>query len=97
MMMKIKQRGIRALIAEISMLINYKFCLEAWDLWKRSWALWGARTDDELIKYLEIHMRESSMDVLESAENCLISDEPEALMRREMGLMKERQGKMENY
>ena len=68
---------------------------EAWGLWKRSWALWGVRTNDELIKFLEIHMRESSTDVLNSAEEMLISDEPEALARREIGLMKERQKKRE--
>ena len=63
---------------------------EIWNLYKRSWALFGVKTHAELVRMLERYLEECSGDVLQEAESILISHEPEALMRREMGLMKER-------
>jgi len=63
---------------------------EAWELYKKSWALMGVKTHAGLVRMLERYIRESSMDVLGDAENILVSDEPEALVRREIGLMKGR-------
>lgn len=42
---------------------------------------------------LEHYLKESSMDVVNDAEYNLMSDEPEALMRIEIGMMKERLAK----
>ena len=45
---------------------------------------------------LERYVWESSMDVLEDAERSLLSNEQEALVRRELRLMKERERKRKN-
>jgi len=63
---------------------------EIWNIYKRSWALFGVKTHAELVRMLERYMEEGSMEVLNGAERILISDEPEALVRREIGLAKER-------
>ena len=63
---------------------------DAWTLYARSWALMGVKTFEGQVKMLEVYLRESSLTVQEDAEHNLISKEPEALVRREIGLMKER-------
>ena len=63
---------------------------EAWELYKKSWALFGVRTHEKLVKMLNIDVREDSIIVIEDSERQLMSDEPEALMRREIGLIKEK-------
>lgn len=63
---------------------------EVWDVYRRSWALMGVRGDKELVRFLEIDMWEHSCDVLEHAEHQLLSDEPEALVRRVIGIEKEK-------
>jgi len=50
--------------------------------------LFGVKTYAGLVRMLERYVGESSMEVIDDAENNLISDEPEALMPREIRLMK---------
>ena len=38
---------------------------ETWELYKKSWALFGVKTDDGVVKMLEVHMCEESMDVID--------------------------------
>jgi hypothetical protein len=68
---------------------------EVWGVFKRSWAVMGVRTDEHLIRMLEIDLWEGAISVLETAERALISDTPEAYVRREIGLEKERSEKLE--
>lgn len=63
---------------------------EVWELYKKSWALFGVRTHEELVKTLNNSLWDDSIVVLEDSERHLISNEPEALMRREIGLTKEK-------
>lgn len=63
---------------------------EVWELFKASWALMGIRTHDELVRMLEVEMWENSSIVLDDAEVHLMDDTPEAYVRREIGLERER-------
>ncbi len=63
---------------------------EAWTLYKKSWALMDVKTHAGLVRMLERYMEESSKEVIDYAEHNLLSDEPEALFLREVGLMKEK-------
>jgi len=38
---------------------------ETWELYKKSWALFGVKPDDGVVKMLEVHMWEESMDVID--------------------------------
>lgn len=71
-------------------MVKIEIADEAWDVYKRSWALMGIRTDEELVRIFEGDLRETSISVLENAETELIDDTPEAYVRREIGLEKER-------
>ena len=63
---------------------------EVWDVYKKSWALPGVKTHAGLIRMLESYMYESSIEVLDDAEKSLVGDEPEPLVLREKGMIKER-------
>jgi hypothetical protein len=63
---------------------------EVWDVYRRSWALMEVRGYKELVRFLEIEMWEHSCDVLEHAEHQLLSDEPEAFVRRAIGIDKKK-------
>lgn len=58
-----------------------------------SWALMGIRTDEKLIDILEQEIWRESLAVIAAAEEELIDDTPEAYVRREIGLEKERRNK----
>lgn len=62
---------------------------EIWSLFRSSMAVFGWKTDDECIRALEQQLWEESKHCLEDAERELISSEPEALVRRMIGLEKE--------
>ena len=68
---------------------------EVWSLYKKSWALMGVRTDEELFRMLEDQIWEECMNVIECAEKQLIDDTPEAYVQREIGLEKEGEGSMQ--
>jgi hypothetical protein len=63
---------------------------EVWQLYKKSWALMGVRTEEKLIALLEDQLWEESFNVIEGSERELIDDTPEAYMQRAIGLEKER-------
>ena len=63
---------------------------EVWQVYKKSWALMGVRTEEKLIAFLEDDLREKSLSVIEDGERLLIGDTPEAYVQREIGLEKER-------
>ena len=63
---------------------------EVWQVYKKSWALMGVRTDEKLVAFLEDDLREKSLSVIEDGERLLIGDTPEAYVQREIGLEKER-------
>lgn len=63
---------------------------EVWQVYKKSWALMGVRTDEKLIAFLEDDLREKSLSVIEDGERLLIGDTPEVYVQREIGLAKER-------
>jgi hypothetical protein len=63
---------------------------EVWALFKKSWALFGTKTHAELVKMLNVDLKETSLNIIEDAKWHLFSDEPEALMLREIGLMEEK-------
>jgi hypothetical protein len=50
-------------------LVKVDFSDEVWELFKRSWALLGVRTHDELVRVLESQVREESVACLDGAEN----------------------------
>jgi len=66
---------------------------EAWNTYKKSWALFGVRTHKELTRMLELYLQESSQECIEYAKRHLISNEPEALVSRGIGLREEKQKK----
>jgi hypothetical protein len=66
---------------------------KVWEEYKSSWALLGVRIDEEVVKMLEDGLWEDSQDVLETSEEYLIDDTPEAYVRREIGLEKEKMKK----
>lgn len=66
---------------------------QAWKLYKKSWALMGVKTHVKLVRMLNLYLEESSIVVLQDAERILVGNEPEAYMRREIGLMKEKRNK----
>jgi hypothetical protein len=74
-------------------MVRIEIDAEVWNVFKRSWALLGVRTDEELVRMLEDDLWEKSNNVLDDAETQLIDDTPEAYVRREIGLEKERLGK----
>lgn len=53
----------------------------------------GIRTDEKLIDILEQEIWRESLAVIAAAEEELIDDTPEAYVRREIGLEKERRNK----
>ena len=63
---------------------------EVWELYKKSWALLGTKTHEGLIKMLEVQLWEESYGCIEDGKKQLMSDEPEALVLREIGLMEEK-------
>jgi hypothetical protein len=64
-----------------------------WQLWERSWALFGVKDDAELIRMLELQMREESEHVLEDAERQLPTDAPAAIVQRMHGILKQKRRK----
>jgi hypothetical protein len=42
---------------------------DAWEVYKRSWALMGIRSHDELVRILEDDIEEKSISVIEDAES----------------------------
>ena len=62
---------------------------EVWDLLKKSWFIWGVKTDEEIIKMLNQRIWEDAYIAVNDAKRHLISEEPEALMTREIGIMEE--------
>ena len=62
---------------------------EVWRVYRQSWALLGIRTDEQLIKLLEMQLMEESASVVEDAETELIDDTPEAYVQRQIGLLKQ--------
>ena len=63
---------------------------EVWQVYKKSWALMGVRTEEKLVAFLEDDLREKSLSVIDDGERLLIGDTPEAYVQREIGLEKER-------
>ena len=63
---------------------------EVWQVYKKSWALMGVRTEEKLIAFLNDDLWEKSLSVIEDSERQLIDDTPEAYVQREIGLEKER-------
>jgi len=51
------------------------------------------KTHVKLVRMLNLYLEESSIVVLQDAERILVGNEPEAYMRREIGLMKEKRNK----
>jgi hypothetical protein len=70
---------------------------DAWEVYKRSWALMGIRSHEELVRILEDDIEEKSISVIEDAERQLIDDEPEAYVRREIGILKEKKDKKNKH
>jgi hypothetical protein len=70
---------------------------DIWDAYRRSWALLGVRGHEELVRILEIGLWEESNDVLYDGEKHLLSDEPEALVRRAIGIEKENKQSSHGY
>jgi hypothetical protein len=61
-----------------------------WERYKLSWALMDVREHKDLVRMLECDLLDKSNLVIEDSERHLMDDEaPEALARREMGLIKE--------
>jgi len=63
---------------------------EIWEAVTCAWALLGIRGHDALVKFLENGLWEECNDMLDDGEKMLISDEPEALVRRAIGIEKEK-------
>lgn len=62
---------------------------EVWQVYKKSWALMGVRTEEKLIAYLQDDLWEKSLSVTEDSERQVIDYTPEAYVQREIGLEKE--------
>jgi hypothetical protein len=62
---------------------------EVWEAVTRAWALLGIRGQDALVRFIENGLWEECNDMLDDGEKTLISDEPEALVRRAIGIEKE--------
>jgi hypothetical protein len=69
---------------------------EVWQVYKKSWALMGVRTEEKLIAFLNDDLWEKSLSVIEDSERQLIDDTPEAYVQREIGLEKERKKQSTN-
>jgi hypothetical protein len=63
---------------------------EVWEKFRSSWAMFGVKTEEKLIRMLEDQIWENSLDCLANAEKELIDDSPEAYFRREIGMEKEK-------
>ncbi len=63
---------------------------DAWNAYKGSWALLGIRAEEKLIDMLEDRLWRESINVIENAERELVDYTPEAYVRREIGLEKEK-------
>jgi len=61
---------------------------EVWEAVTRAWALLGTRGHDALVRFLENRLWEECNDILDDGEKMLLSDEPEALVRRAKGIEK---------
>lgn len=66
---------------------------EVWSLYKKSWALMGAKEHEDLVRMLEDTISTSSANVIEGAEMQLIDDTPEAYVQRQIGTEKEKRDK----
>jgi len=63
---------------------------EVWNKYKKSWAILGVKTDEDLIEMLESQLWEESINCIQAAKEGPISNEPEALVLRAIGLMEEK-------
>ena len=71
-------------------LVKIEISDDVWERYKLSWALMDIREHKDLVKMLEDDLLEKSNSVIEDSERQLMDDKsPEALARREIGLMKE--------
>lgn len=68
---------------------------EVWEIYKKSMALLGVRTHEELVRMIEIQLWEESYGCIEDGKKQLMSDEPEALVLRAIGLMEEKKTMLE--
>ena len=58
---------------------------KVWSVFKKSWALLGVKTEEELIEMLECELQEESDAVIVLGGRELLSEEPEALVLRAIG------------
>jgi hypothetical protein len=62
----------------------------AWAMHKAGWALFGVKEEKHLIRELEEDIILHAKEVIEDSEKHLLDDKaPEALFRREIGILKE--------
>ena len=69
---------------------------DVWDVISRAWALLGIRGYDNLVRFLVQGLWEEANDMLDDAEKQLMSDEPEALVRRAIYIEKEKDRGLHN-
>ena len=69
---------------------------EVWELWERSWALFGVKGEKQLIHMLEQQMEQESRNVLQDGEKQLLDNTAPAIVQRQIGLLKEIQKKKGN-
>jgi hypothetical protein len=69
---------------------------DVWEAISRAWALLGIRGYDNVARFLEQGLWEEANDMLDDAEKQLMSDEPEALVRRAIGIEKEKERGLHN-
>ncbi len=69
---------------------------DVWEAISRAWAILGVREHDNLVRFLMQGLWEKANNMLDDAEKQLISDEPEALVRRAIGIEKEKERGLNN-